>query len=170
MIYYLLLFLEGIVFPRSEKSIFGPKKSGEIMNLADLLTNTALNDNDPLSTIWSIENTDEKPEKEISLSSQEKSIEATDDNFEDLDMEFTSNMASEKPGTVFKFTNDSNFLTLIPIILTLFTVKICKGPFTNYVMHFPLCHNHLPTYGYVFGTILIKFEIVIFCWPPIHPP
>ena len=66
------IFLEGIVFPRSEKSIFGPKKSGEIMNLADLLTNTALNDNDPLSTIWTIENTNEKPETEVSLSSQDQ--------------------------------------------------------------------------------------------------
>ena len=127
MIYLLLSFLEGIVFPRSEKSIFGPKKSGEVMNLADLLTNTALNDNDPLSTIWSIENTDEKPETEISLSSQEKSVEATDDNFEDLDMEFTSNMASEKPGTVFKFTNDSNFLTLIPIFLALHLVSFISN-------------------------------------------
>ena len=123
---YLLLFSEGIVFPRSEKSVFGPKKSGEIMNLADLLTNTSLNDNDPLSTIWSIENTDEKPETEMSLSTQEKSGEATDDNFEDLDMEFTSNMASEKSGTVLRFTNGSNFRTLIPTFFTLFTVTICK--------------------------------------------
>merc|ERR1712168_561171 len=92
-------FSRGYCVSKERKVYFWSQKSGEIMNLADLLTNTALNDNDPLSTIWSIENTDEKPETEVSLSSQEKSSEATEDNFEDLDMEFTSNMASEKPGS-----------------------------------------------------------------------
>ena len=47
------------------------------------------------------------------------------------------------------------------------------GPFTNYVLYFSLLFDHPPTYGYVFAMILlniylIKFVMVIFCWPPTH--
>ena len=50
---------------------------------------------------------------------------------------------------------------------------LCRGSFTNYVMHFPSLFDHPPTYGYVFLMILlniylIKFAMVIFCWPPAH--
>ena len=69
------------------------------MNLADILTNTTLNDNDPLSSIWSIENPNEKPETETedSLTNAEKSGE-TNDNFEDLDIEFSESV-TEKSGS-----------------------------------------------------------------------
>ena len=48
------------------------------------------------------------------------------------------------------------------------TKNSTKGSFTNYVMHFLLFFDHLPTYGYVFASIslistLIKFVMVIFC-------
>ena len=90
---------DGIKFPPNEKSIFGPKKSGETLNLADILTNTTLNDNDPLSSIWSIENPNEKPETETedSLTNAERSGE-TNDNFEDLGIEFSESV-TEKSGS-----------------------------------------------------------------------
>jgi antiviral helicase SKI2 len=68
------------------------------LNLADILTNTTLNDNDPLSSIWSIENSDEKPETEESSLNAEKFGESSNDNFEDLDIEFSVSV-TEKSGS-----------------------------------------------------------------------
>lgn len=83
-------YSEGIVFPPNEKSIFGPKKSNEMFNLADILTNTALNDNDPLSSIWSMETNDKKPKTEDSsvINEVEKSDAEIDDTFDDFETEF----------------------------------------------------------------------------------
>ena len=49
------------------------------------------------------------------------------------------------------------------------------GPFTNYVMHFSLLFDNLPTYSYVFAAILpniylIKFAIVMGILLTTHPP
>ena len=49
----------------------------------------------------------------------------------------------------------------------IFAMLTNMGPFTNYVMHFSLLFDHLPTFGYVFAILLmiylIKFAMVIFC-------
>ena len=69
-----------------------------MLNLADILTNTSLNNNDPLSSIWSIENSDQNTDTSNESSTKPEKSSETNDNFEDLDIEVPESVA-EKYGS-----------------------------------------------------------------------
>ena len=63
----------------------------------------------------------------------------------------------------------SSSLKLIPFINSQNNTKFnqrnvwIKGSFTNYVMHFSLFFDHLPTYGYVLASILLIIYLIKIC-------